>query len=141
SGGAARLPRGDRASPARRRDPAAARLRAAPRENPQAPRFRAAADDPLALAQAGGVQPEQPGPFRPRVRLVRAFHFADPPLPGSPRAPRHQSRSFKTEIYRYRVGSDRSALLRERAPRRRREPRRRELPPVLLHARTRRRPV
>ena len=106
------------------------------------PDFAPAADDPAALAQAGGVQPEQRRPLRPRLRRLRALHLADPALPGPARAPRDQGACLRaSSMPGSRLGSARAALLGDRAARRRREPRRRELAQVLLHARPRRRHV
>ena len=83
--------------------------------------------------------PGEPRPLRPRLRRLRAFHLADPPLSRPAGAPRDQGGAREPEIRRRRLGRARPPLLGDRAPRRRREPRRRELAQVLLHAGPRRR--
>ena len=92
---AARFP-GRAGPPApRRRHPSAQGLRAAPRAHPQAARLRPAADHSPALAQAGGLQPEQRRPLRPRFRGLRALHLAYPALPRPPGPPRDQGHALK----------------------------------------------
>src|SRR5258708_1686880 len=128
---AARFPRRARPAAARRRDPAAQGLCPAPRAHPQAARFHAAADDPAALAQAGGLQPGEQRSLRSRFRRLPALHLADPPLPRPARAPGDKGPAFKKRLFRRGLGSARARLLsvRRRAPRAARRAHRQALPP------------
>ena len=92
------------------------------------PRLRAAADGAAALAVAGAVPAGQRRPFRPRLRGLRAFHVADPPLSRPARPPRDQGgarRQATTSPAGTSWERARRALLDDRAPRRRRDARRR----------------
>ena len=75
---------------ARGRHAAREGLREAARARERPARRAAHADGHAALAAAGGVQPRQRRPFRARLRVVHAFHLADPALSGPARAPRDQ---------------------------------------------------
>ena len=88
--GAARVSQGLRAAARRRRHAAREGLREAARAHQGPPGRAAAADGHAALAAAGGVQPRQRRPLRARLRVVHAFHLADPALSRSAGAPRDQ---------------------------------------------------
>ena len=88
-------------------------LREAARPDPRPARFRAAADGAAALAVAGALPPGQRRPLRPRLRRVRAFHLADPPLSRPARPSRDQGRARRQALYAegLDVGGARRALL------------------------------
>ena len=125
----------------RRRNAACEGLRQAARPDQGPPRYPAAADGAAAVAQAGAVQPGKRRPFRPRLRGLYPFHFADPALSGPGGASRDQCRARGKELQPGRLGRTRRALLHDRAPRRRSDARRRVLAQVLLHAGPHRRGV
>ena len=100
---AARVPRRLRADAGRRRRADGDGLREAARPHPRPARFRAAADGAAALAVAGAVQPGQRRPLRPRVRRVRAFHVADPPLSRPARASRDQGGAGRQALHAVRT--------------------------------------
>ncbi len=132
--GVARDAEGLRPRARRRRRAAGQGLRAAAQAHQGQALRRHAADGDAALALAGGVQPRERRPLRPRLRRVRALHLAHSPLSGSPRAPRHQGGARGQAPRRGRPRGHRSALLRDRAPRRRRHARRGGVAQELLHA-------
>ena len=89
----------------------------------------------LRSLQQAVYSPDNVGPFRARLRVLHAFHFADPPLSGPARASRDQGGAEAQALPAGRLARARRALLDDRAPRRRSDARRRQLAQVLLHAR------
>ena len=76
------------------------------------PDFLAAADDPAALAEAGGLHAAQRRPLRPRLRGLRALHLADPALPGPAGAPRDQGAAERRQVRRASTGRRSAATAR-----------------------------
>ena len=97
----------------------------------------APADGDAALAPAGRIQPGQRRPFRARLRVLHAFHLADPPLSRTCSCTARSRRcSTRKPLRAGRLARAGCALLDDRAARRRGDARRRELAEVLLHAAT-----